>query len=85
MRRVVSKAPASEGCGRRESACTGRWGGGRDGRALGRQVEAGVQSSTGRPKPRLFDSYKIRYANLNGGIDECEFSCRGRVKTGWAP
>ena len=49
----VSTAPASDGSGRHESVCAGRRGGGRDGLALGRQVEAGVQSSTGKPKPRV--------------------------------
>ena len=51
--RDVSTAPASDGRGRRESVCTGRRGGGRDGRALGRFVKAGVPSNTGRPKPRV--------------------------------
>ena len=41
--RAVNTAPASDGRGRRESVCTGRRGGERDGRALGRQVEVGVQ------------------------------------------
>ena len=40
--------------------------------------EAGVQSSTGRPK--LFDVYKIRYADSNGAIDERVFSWRARAK-----
>ena len=52
-RRQYGAAPASDGRGRRESVCSGRRGGGRDSRALGRQVEAGVQSSTGRSKPRV--------------------------------
>ena len=51
--RVVSTAPASDGRGRRESVCTERRGGERGGRALWRRVEVGVQSSTGRPKPRV--------------------------------
>ena len=55
---------------------------GRDGRALERHVELGVQSSTGRPKPRVFDRYKIGYADVNIGIDERGFSCRARVKPG---
>ena len=51
--RAVSTAPASDGRGRPGSVYTGRRGGGKDGRALGRQVEVGVQSSTGRPKPSV--------------------------------
>ena len=51
--RVVSTAPAPDGHGRGESICTGRRGGGGSGRALGRQVEVGVQLSTGKPKPRV--------------------------------
>ena len=57
--------------------------GARDDRALGRKVEVGVQSRTGGPKPK-FDRYKIGYTGLNDGIDECGFSCRDRVKPGWA-
>ena len=34
--------------------------------AVGRQVEAGVQSSTGRPK--LSGRHKIGYADSNGGL-----------------
>ena len=49
-----------------------------DSRALGRHVEVGVQSNTGRPK------LMIGYADLNGGIDERGFSCWARVKPGWA-
>ena len=44
--RVVSTASAPDGAGRRESVCAGRRGGGGGGRAVGRQVEADVQSST---------------------------------------
>ena len=58
---VASTAPASDGHGpkprgRRESHHHLHWKAGRgggDGRALGRQVEVGVQSSTGGPKPRV--------------------------------
>ena len=50
---AISTAPATDGRGRRAPVCTGRRGGGRDGRALGRQVGVGAQSSTGRPKPRV--------------------------------
>ena len=57
-----------------------RKGGG--GRAVGWQVEVGVQSSTGRPK--LFDKYKIGYADLIGTVDERGFSWRARAKPLWA-
>ena len=45
---------------------------------MGWQVEAWVQSSTGRPK--LFAMYKIGYADSNGVINEHEFSWRARAK-----
>ena len=81
-RGALSPTPAPDGDGHRESVCDGRWEGGGDGRAVGWQVEAGVQSSTGSPK--LFDRYKIGYADSNGGIDERGFSCRAWEKPGWA-
>ena len=46
---------------------------------MGRQVESGVQSSTGRMK--LLGRYKIGYADWNGAIDERGFSWRARP--GW--
>ena len=52
-----------------QSALDGGRGGG--GRAVGRQVEAGVLSSTG--KLELFDRYKIGYADSNVVIDKRGF------------
>ena len=49
---------------------------------MGRQVEDGVQPSTGRPK--LFDKDKIGYADSNDDIAERGFSCRARAKPGGA-
>ena len=80
--RVVSTAPAPDRDERRESVRAGR----REGEgwpSMGWQVEAGVQSSMGRPK--LFDMYKIGYADSNGVIDERGLSWRARPKPVWAP
>ena len=49
---------------------------------MGWQVEAGVQSSKGRP--RLLNMYKIGCVDFNGAIDECGFSWRARAKSVWA-
>ena len=47
-----------------------------DGRALGRQVEVGVQSSRSYWENEAEGCLKIGYADLNGGIDEREVRAR---------
>ena len=55
----------------------GRGGGGR---AVGWQVEVGVQlrQVRGDRSRGLFDGHKIGYADSNCGVDERGFSCRAR-------
>ena len=82
--RVVSAAPAPDGDVRRESVFAGRRERGRVAEqwVRRRRLVCNVQSSTGRPK--LFDRYKIGYADSNGGVDERGFSCRARAEPGRA-
>ena len=77
-------ALTSEGHGRCESVCIRMWGevGVVEQRRDRWREVSSVQSSMGRLK--LFDRYKIGYADSNGGIDERGFSCSAWAKPGWA-